>query len=84
MEGKGMLDHDTHKEMLMHLDDSPEVSNYEVIGDGEEVRVSFWGDVASTAEFNKALKTADAVRIDFTHHTVTLYLTTDEDVEAEI
>lgn len=81
-----MLDHDTHKEMLMHLDDSPEVSNYEVIGDGEEVRVSFWNTngVADSAEFNKAVKTADAIRIDFYHQTVTLYLTTDEDVEAEI
>ncbi len=76
-----MLDHDTHKEMLMHLDDSPEVSNYEVIGDGEEVKVNFWGTnvVADSAEFNKALKTADAIRIDFLHRTVTFFLTTEED-----
>ena len=70
--------------MLAYLNDSAEVSQYEVIGDGEEIRISFWGEIASTADFNKAVKTADAMRIDFPHRTVTLYLTTDEDVEADV
>ncbi len=74
-----MFTSDLHDELVLHLEDSPEVTRIEDVDDGAEVVARIGNEVAGSDQFNKAIKCADAVSINFERKAVMFYFKTEED-----